>query len=351
MKFIKIILYPSLLISCFLYGINVGRFQSFPFNSIQVLNYALKKPWRLKNDRLLAELAKTNNIELNKSPKVFKPNSSILSSDSLKLISFGDNEFKSMKGLLNSINDQNTSLIIHVGDTQNTDNPCSDSRTDLQRDLMNSLNAPVLYTIGDNEWLDCTDKYKGDKYNLERLAYIRETYFSKNRTLGLKPSNVENQSYRGYPENARLMIKNIAFITAHVLGEDNNFDPYRKKNNFEYFNRDQANIDWITKSFERYKEASAYVVAIHANVLFGKAGFLTYKDFASCLLELSNKYKKPVLLLVGDSHQFKAFQPLRSRFPFLHVIQNFGYPDKKAIEIEINLSKRIPFNVTKIIDD
>ena len=350
MRYVKLILYTSLLISSFIYGINVGRFRRFPFSSLQAINYAIKKPWKLKKDRLLAELAKTNNIEFNKNFKGLKLKSSSINSDSIKFISFGDNEFKNMKGLLNSINAKNTPLVVHVGDTQNTDYHCSDSRSDRQRDLMNSLNAPVLYTIGDNEWLNCNDKAKGDAYNLERLTYIRETYFSKSSTLGMNPSIVENQSKRGYPENARLMIKNIAFITAHVLGDKNNFDPYRKKNNLEYFKRDEANIDWIRESFERYNDASAYVVAVHADILFGKAGFLTYENFANSLLELSNKYKKPVLLLNGDGHQFKSYQPLRSRYPFLHVIQNFGYPDEKGIEIEINPTKKIPFNVINIIE-
>ena len=174
---------------------------------------------------------------------------------------------------------------------------------------------------------------------------------------------------RGYPENARLMKKNIAFITAHVIGEQNNFDPYNKENTLEFLQRDAANIEWITKSFERYKDASAYVVVIHANIFRRKNIPLFFiKDFgspdtkaieieinpyervASSLLELSNKYKKPVLLLNGNEHKFMAFKPMKSKFPFLDVIQNFGNPDIKAIEIEINPSKKIPFNVIKLID-
>ena len=41
---------------------------------------------------------------------------------------------------------------------------------------------------------------------------------------------------------------------------------------------------------------------------------------------------------------------MKDKYPYLHVIQNFGYPDIKAIEIEVNPSKKIPFNVIKIID-
>ena len=127
------------------------------------------------------------------------------------------------------------------------------------------------------------------------------------------------------------------------------FDLYNKKNSLEYRKRDQANIDWITKSFERYKDASAYVVAIHADILLA-GGFVVYENFANSLLELSNKYKKPVLLLNGDDHRFRAYKPYRKKFPYLYNIQNFGYPEKRAIEIEVNLLKELPFNVTKIIE-
>ena len=87
MRYVKLILYTSLLISSFIYGINVGRFRRFPFSSLQAINYAIKKPWKLKKDRLLAELAKTNNIEFNKSLEGLKPIKSSTSSDSLKFIS------------------------------------------------------------------------------------------------------------------------------------------------------------------------------------------------------------------------------------------------------------------------
>ena len=123
-----------------------------------------------------------------------------------------------------------------------------------------------------------------------------------------------------------------------------------KQNTLEYFQRDAANIKWITESFERYKNASAYVVAIHANILYDSgAPLLQYSNFANALFELSNKYKKPVLLLNGDQHSFKAFQPNKEKYPFLHAVRNFGWPDLKAIEIEVNPSKNIPFNVIKII--
>ena len=370
MKSIKFSIANLFLAICFILGVCVGKYKWFPYEQLKVIKKTLRPVKKLSNNKLLTELAKTNNIELSDNLNGLKSTfSSSKKSDFLKIISFGDIELKNIDGLLNLNNLEDFSLIVHVGDIIDYWSPCTDSKTDYQRDLINNLNIPVLYTPGDNEWRDCINVAKGHTYNLERLAYIRETFFSMNKTLGGNPSIVENQRMRGYPENARLIKKNIAFITAHVVGSQNNLDPYSKENTLEYFNRDAANIDWITKSFERYKDASAYVVVIHADIFnskkiplffiqnFGLPDLETleieinpYEKFRNTLLELSNKYKKPVLVLHGNAHKFMAFKPMESKSPFLHVIQNFGYPDIKGIEIEINPIKKVPFNVTKLID-
>ena len=351
MRAFKVAIPPFLLTICFIYGLCVGRYRLFPYEQIKVIKKSLRQITKLNNVRLLAELAKTNNIELNNNLNGFDLISSSKGSNSIQFISFGDDTLENKKGLLNSINLQNSSLIVHVGDTLLGGSICKDSEIDYQRELINNLNAPVLYTPGDNEWRDCIDEAKGDSYNLERLAYIRESYFSKNQTLGRNPSNVENQRMQGYPENARLIKNNIAFITAHVIGSPNNFDPYSKENILEYLQRDAANIEWITKSFETFKEASAYVIVTHGPAIPYRKKIPFFNErFANSLLELSNKYKRPVLLLNGGVHKFRSFQPAKNEFPFLHVIQNFGYPDMKAIVIEVNPLKKIPFNVVKLID-
>ena len=357
MKSIKVLIYSLSLIFCFLYGVGTGLYRWFLFMPLQSLNQTLKHNhngrithiWnqigiKSNNKKLLAELAKTNNIVFDENLMGSELISSPLKSNSMKFISYGDNESKNINSLIDSINEKkDASLIIHLGDTQYWSSQCVDTYSNLQYELMNSLKTPVLFTPGDNDWLDCPNK-------IDRLGEIRETFFSKDLTLGRNPSIVENQRLRGYPENSRLMKRNVAFITAHVVGENNNFDPYIKKNTLEYLNRDDANIDWITESFEKYKDASAFVLAIHADIFKGKNIPFLYERFAYTLLNLSNKYKKPLLLLTGNSHKFKAYQPMSSKYPFLHVIQNFGYPDIKAIEIEVNPSNKIPFNVINIID-
>ena len=272
MKSIKVLNLSVSIILVFIYGISVGRYELFPFKSLQFFNRLVKQSLNkeLSNNELLAELAKNNNIELKNNLNFSKGKNPLNKSHDLKFISYGDIQPKDMKGLLGKINMENSSLIVHVGDTQISNSPCTESLNLLQYDLINSLNAPVLYTPGDNEWLDCHDKDKGNSFNLERLDFIRKTYFSNNLTLGKNPLIVENQKRNGYPENARLMQNNVVFITTHIVGGNNNFDPFSKKNTFEYLKRNDANIDWITKSFKKYNEASAFIVIMHANIFSTK---------------------------------------------------------------------------------
>ena len=39
------------------------------------------------------------------------------------------------------------------------------------------------------------------------------------------------------------------------------------------------------------------------------------------------------------------------KYPFINAIEVFGYPDIKAIEVEVDPSKKTPFNVIKIISN
>jgi len=342
MKLNKLILVSLSIVLIFFSGIGVGRYKWFPYTVISNVLYAVKG---------INKKSTQNAWQTQKGSK-----------DAFTFIAYGDiphvqeNDVESTMGaLLKSINKQSPSLIVHVGDTFGWQS-CTNSMIDLHREMMNKLNAPVLYTPGDNEWRDCVDETEGDTYNLERLSYIRETYFSNQQTLGKIPEFVENQRGRGYPENMRLMKDNIAFITAHVVGSNNNFDPMSKKNTMEFFERDAANIDWITESFYMYENASAFVVAIHADMFQPKLSHADiyqpkppYENFNNALNQLSSKFKKPVLILHGDSHVFKTFKPSPKKYPFINAIQVYGWPELKAIKVEVDVSQEMPFRVIEKI--
>lgn len=344
MKFNKLIITSLSVIFIFSYGIGVGRYNWFPSTEISKAFHGIEDIyWELIYNA---------------------KQSSSGSKGTVTFIAYGDNPMipendveSVISGLLDNINKHSPLLIVSLGDTFGGQ-PCTNSMIDLQREIMNKLNAPVLYTPGDNEWRDCVDETMANTYNFERLSYIRKTYFSNQQTLGKISEFVENQRERGYPENMRLKKNNIVFISAHVIGSNNNFDPMSKQNTMEFFERDAANIDWIKESFNKYENASAFVVAIHANMFQQKPSNadifepkLPYKNFSNVLNQLSNKYKRPVLILHGGNHAFKTYKPSPKKYPFIDAINVFGWPDVKAIKVEVDVSQKTPFKVTEIISN
>jgi len=249
---------------------------------------------------------------------------------------------------------------------------------------MNAFAAPVLFTPGDNDWWDCTKH--GNLDFIESLDYIRKTHFSSNFTLGLKPLKLFNQNKSGYPENLSLIKDNIGFITLHVVRERNQMiplDPDRKK---EYDARKEANLSWLEQSFKELDSLDAIVVVLHANILekqniplkmlahniiknkkllFNFENYklaykslfidsdyefrLPYRDIGKLIQKLSLEFKKPVLLLHGDTHFHRITPPLK-KFPNLHIIETFGSPDYKAIEIIVQPKSKNPFKVHRIFN-
>lgn len=271
---------------------------------------------------------------------------------------YGDPEktYPPYRKLIANINATDPNLVVHVGDTHGH-NTCDDALLDQMRAFMNTFTAPVLYTPGDNEWTDCKYTDDGEFDPLDRLAYIRQTYFPNAMTLGQTPAPVENQAAVGYPENARFRLNNIGFITLHVVGSNNNFDPYDLSAVQEFMARTKADLDWLSTSFDRFDGADAIVVALHADMFVPQSGFAgftrgwrrtsPYRDIGVMLGQRSSAFGKPVLLLYGDSHVQKTFQPFPKARPWLHAIEVFGYPDIKAIEIAIRPGSDTPFTVSQ----
>ncbi len=267
-----------------------------------------------------------------------------------------DKAYPIYRRLISTVNKANPNLVVHLGDTHGH-RTCDDAVLDTMRGFMNDFGAPVLYTPGDNEWTDCRDTQQGKFDPLRRLAYIRSSYFQTGQTLGRAPVPVENQGGAGYPENARLKMNNSGFITLHVVGSNNNFDPNHPSAITEFMARNKADLDWLSESFDAFEETDAIVVALHADMFRPQSGFFRdwqrwspYRDIGVLLGKRSSAWEKPVLLLYGDSHKHKAFQPFPDLRPYLYAIQIYGEPDIKAIEIAVRPESDSPFSVSRVFD-
>ena len=256
--------------------------------------------------------------------------------------------FTSAPLLVNSINaDPDVSLTIHVGDIHSGSMACTSagivppitsSNPGWNQSIyyqFQQFKAPLVYTPGDNEWTDChkTKEFQsGDP--LKELASVRSLFFARpGKTLGLHEREVSSQAKyfdpafptdAQYVENVMWTEGKVVFVTVNMPGSNNDTLPWT--NGFqnpaaqaqEVANRTAADIRWLQAAFKQASEmrAKAVVVALQADmwdpaaVLPGGDGLSAYTPFVQQLANLSIDFRRPVLLLNGDSHLFEADHPL-----------------------------------------
>ena len=76
---------------------------------------------------------------------------------------------------------------------------------------------------------------------------------------------------------------------------------------------------------------------------------LPYHDIGKTIQQHSLKYRKPILLLHGDTHKHLVLKPTDD-FPNFYVISTHGVPDIKATKITIRPRSNNPFKVEKVIE-
>ena len=230
---------------------------------------------------------------------------------------FSDEAFSALIRKINA--DTSSQLTIHVGDIKSGSTTCSDERFLSVKKLFDEFSKPLIYTPGDNEWTDCHRTSNGSYNQLERLQKLRTLFFEQSTSLGQKKIKLERQgdiapTYNAYIENARWTTQQITFITIHQVGSNNNLDPNIPGAIEEYKKRNGANMAWLKDSFNdaNNKNSLAIVIAMQSDIFDAyvpkESGF---KDFIQTITALAKSYKKPILLIQGDSHQFKVDQPIK----------------------------------------
>jgi hypothetical protein len=278
------------------------------------------------------------------------------------------NDVQAQTGVPNLIADMNNSDIsfsIHDGDLKagsgtpgsQTPTTCSDALYQQSIAYLSSLQQPAFFTPGDNDWTDCDRPSNGSFNELERLQRERQLLFSTNQSFGQKTMTTEIQTaelcvgttntvpgstagpYFKTPclENRRWTFHNVTFATVNVQGTCNNLcssgsgAPDPNGDPPEYAAREAADEQWLQQTFDEAKtNGSAGVMIVwQADAGFDKSDGtraplrdpLTlvesdgapdgYHDILSKLRDLTIDFKKPVVLVHGDSHYFRVDKPLQ----------------------------------------
>lgn len=266
-----------------------------------------------------------------------------------RFIAIGDTPYFSydqLDQLAARINKESVAFTVHVGDIKSGSTLCTDEVFQhVYRQFM-SFEKPLVYTPGDNEWTDCHRKNNGSYDPIERLQKIRSVFFSSNQSLGRLAIPLEQQSsqqaFRDFPENRYWSQENISFATIHMVGSNNNLQP--ELPSFSEFKlRNEANIAWMRETFIRARAQghTAIVLAMQADTFYDtskptESGFVDW--LVAFQQEVAN-WKKPVLLIQGDSHVFKVDRPLKAKGAGLDLVQRLVVPGAQvtdAVVVDVN---------------
>lgn len=275
-------------------------------------------------------------------------------------------------------NDPSVSLVVHLGDIKNGSTRCDTSYFDTIRANFDTFKDPLVYTPGDNEWTDChranNGAYQpagpaaaGDLYPAgpihngtaptaagvpapSRLDEIRRIFFPQpGRTLGVAKRKVKDQR-APYVENVTWNESRVQFGVVNVPGSNNDLLPWFCPTTTlstclstssglpalqadEYAKRNAAALKWLDRIFDEARDEHAKGVAIGIQadmwdpfITGDPVQYSGYTQFVQELARQTVRFKKPVLLLNGDSHLFVEDQPLADPANVNSTIYGVTYP-------------------------
>jgi hypothetical protein len=260
--------------------------------------------------------------------------------------------YEPYRTLIKRINAIAPTFSIHVGDFKSGSTLCSNEEFSNQISHFQSFQGALLYTPGDNEWTDCHRANNGSFDPLERLDTLRKEFFRNEKSFGQNPISVISQAqhmptFSRYVENLRWQHQDTLFTTLHMVGSNNNFESRDPSAVNEFFHREAANVAWIKDAFAvaSEKKIKLLVFAFQADVFEARN---IYEDFPSwsgfrksigeTLLPLAQQWRKPVLIIHGDSHRFRLDQPFTiNRKPLTNITRLIvpGDTDVRAVKVNV----------------
>ncbi|MFZ4062208.1 MAG: hypothetical protein ACOYK2_02960 [Polynucleobacter sp.] len=273
------------------------------------------------------------------------------------------NDFPRFERLISRMNSENPAFSIFVGDTKSGSSPCTNEHVEKMMGYFNSLKAPLVYSIGDNEWTDCHRALAGGYDPLERLDHIRATQFQSNQSFGKTKMKLQRQGdvmpqHSKYIENALWVKNNFLFVNLHIPGSNNNLGRDEASNQ-EYISRNAANLAWIDYAFEqaKIKKYAGIVLAFQADIFYSPdlatSPTSGYRDTLNKLSKLSETASTPILLIHGDSHRLKIDQPLygsnKKILENVYRLEVMGADQMQAVQIQVNERQSSPFSFRPLL--
>ncbi len=317
------------------------------------------------------------------------------SESSFRFIAIGDTPYSDKEKTLfegtvtQAVKKANPPFVVHYGDFNSGDGPCTDAVLKEFRDtIYNLYPGRVFYTPGDNEWTDCdrsgyADPSKERFSELERLDFLKRLFFQQNN--GKKqikfpdpPDEWEYRQQPNFPENARWIYNGVLFVTLHMVSTNNGRIEILLDDTEQALAlvdaRDHANRVWLENAFKRAKDKQnfldAVVIITQADVTSpdgagpcistNRMSCDAFLPFRESLILQAGKFRergkrlKPVLLLHGDTNPYcwdKDFGGKEA--PNLWRLNAWGDYREPADATIINVTKSAnePFEAKTLIGD
>jgi hypothetical protein len=196
-------------------------------------------------------------------------------------------------------------FVVHDGDIQNPQDPCTDERLQYVYEVFDGFSIPFVFAPGDNEWADCPDP-------APRLDAIRHRFFATDQSLGQRRMTLTRQE-APFVENARWMAGNVVFATFNVPG------PTGRSSGAKGLS--EANIAWLNAAFEtaEAQQSPGLMLIWQDDPFDGNSD----DELEDALLRRARAFGKPVVLVHGDTHVYRLGKPWREA-PNLIELQTFA---------------------------
>lgn len=283
-------------------------------------------------------------------------------------IPYGEAEIAKFPARIQDINaDSALKFVTHVGDIKNGSSVCSDEYFEKIRTQFDTFEHPLVYTPGDNEWVDCHRTNNGAYNPLERLDKLRDVFFDEpGKTLGATMP-VKTQADLGLPENVRFTQNRVAFSVLNIQGSNNSLQPWTglgettatPEQVAEVEHRTDAVVAQIHETFadaERRNDR-AVVLMTQADMFdpsqlaaatANPATVSGFREIVQAIIAETNSFDAPVYLINGDSHVFAENQPLAKGSPWLDVYGQPAADDLQRITVDgsANATNYVRFTVS-----
>ncbi|MAZ04623.1 MAG: hypothetical protein CMN56_15925 [Sneathiella sp.] len=259
-------------------------------------------------------------------------------------------------------------FVIFMGDFKNSTLPCSAALLTERRNQIMALHpGRVFYTPGDNDWTDCDRTQMIQRFSeLDRLDLLRRLFYDT--PMALPPEWLYARQAL-FPENMRWVYKNTLFATVHLVSTNNGREEILLSDVSLALTltdaRDRANYVWLSQAFAEAGKigADAVVIATQADVTHSKYKQRctetlrqecdAFADFNLHLRYLSAQFKKPVLLMHGDTFPYcldkefgGASAPNLWRF---NSTGDYGLTDAAVITVN-SANRSTPFSFTSLTE-